>query len=585
MVARREVAPSTLHTVPGGTVSVRAASDGDGRNLDGYAYRWGELTDPWATAEYGPAREGFDRGAFAEAIAERAGRPFVFLDKHRERGGTVVGSVHFREDATGLHYQGRLLDTPAARAYAEEATVSDGVSLELIPGEVRREGGNVIHTKVRRLAGLAGEYVPAYRGASVAIRGQEGQMDDKCKDCGAQLQLGIAHSCTNSDKPAAGAAASDQPQAPLGDPAARAAALSWSTLPASDAIQSLVRETVNEAVRKIAERGSLQGAAADPFADLRGYGTLGLLVKAAAASGASAELRSYAARAIASRALADTVSTAGANAGVMTGNLAIRDIAGIVSRGRPAITAFGGPRPLGDETGLTLQWPYFDGTLTDYIGVQSAQKAEITSAAVNIKLGSEALLTYAGGTDIAYQLIQRGSPDILDAITRILLTAYGVVTDAAFVTELETGSVTKDYAEALSAVDFAELVGIIVDTSITVQTATGAPAAFALASSTAFAHFAKLIIAQSNQLVSDPDVNLRELQVSVGGLPIIHTPSVTAGKMIISNPLAAGWHEAGPFQASAEDVAKLGRNVAYWGMGAGARYIPAGIVEAYDVTP
>lgn len=585
-VATREVAPATLHTLHAGTVAVRAAEAGDGRTLEGYAYRWGELTDPWATAEFGPAREGFDRGAFDEAIAERGGRPFPYLDKHRERGGTVVGGVNFFTDNVGLGYRGRLLDTPAARSYAAEATVNDGVSLELIPGEVRREAGNVYHTKVRRLAGLAGEYVPAYRGATVAIRGQEGNsVDTKCKECGAELQLGIAHECRNSDRPAEGQSApAASPEAQQA--AARAAALGgWTAAPATESIQALVRDTVNEAVRRLAERGSVAGAAADPFADLRGYQTLGLLVRAAREKGASVELRSYAARAIASRALADTVSTAGANAGLMTGNLAIREIAGIVSRGRPAITAFGGPHPLGDETGLTLQWPYFDGTLTDYIGAQSAQKAEITSAAVNIKLGSEALVTYAGGTDVAYQLIERGSPDILDAIARVLLTAYGVVTDAAFVTELETGSVTKDFAEALSAVDFTELVGIAVDTSITVQTATGAPAEFILASSTAFAAWAKLVIAQSNQLVSDPDVDLRQLQVSIGGLPIIHVPSITAGKAIISNRLAAGWHEAGPFQASADDVAKLGRNVAYWGMGAGARYIPAGIVEAYDVTP
>ena len=55
--------------------------------------------------------------------------------------------------------------------------------------------------------------------------------------------------------------------------------------------------------------------------------------------------------------------------------------------------------------------------------------------------------------------------------------------------------------------------------------------------------------------------------------------------MIASNELAAAWMEDGPFQAAAEDVEKLGRNVAYWSLGAGARFIPAGIVEIFDVTP
>ena len=60
---------------------------------------------------------------------------------------------------------------------------------------------------------------------------------------------------------------------------------------------------------------------------------------------------------------------------------------------------------------------------------------------------------------------------------------------------------------------------------------------------------------------------------------------MTAGKLIVSNTLAARWHEAGPFYVTATDVAKLGQNVAWWSMGAGARYIPAGIIEMYDVTP
>ena len=51
-----------------------------------------------------------------------------------------------------------------------------------------------------------------------------------------------------------------------------------------------------------------------------------------------------------------------------------------------------------------------------------------------------------------------------------------------------------------------------------------------------------------------------------------------AGTAIVSNSLAAAWHEDGPFQASEEDVAKLGRNVAYWGMGAPVVYVPAGVV-------
>lgn len=285
---------------------------------------------------------------------------------------------------------------------------------------------------------------------------------------------------------------------------------------------------------------------------------------------------------LAQRALDDVVTTAGVNAALLTGNLTVRNVAGIVSRGRPAITAFGGPAGLGDTAGLNVTWPYFDGTLTDFVAAQSAQKAEIASSPVDIKLGTEALVTYAGGADIAYQLILRGDPSILDIFAQIVLTAWGVVTDAAFVTELESGSVTSDIG-ALGSVTFASLVTNIITTSTAVQTATGMPAEFILASTTAFAKYADLIAASSTALVTSGAQNLGTLSLSIGGLPIIHVPSITAGKHIISNSLAAKWHEVGPFQATAEDVAKLGRNVAYWSLGAGARYIPAGIIEVYDV--
>ena len=44
---------------------------------------------------------------------------------------------------------------------------------------------------------------------------------------------------------------------------------------------------------------------------------------------------------------------------------------------------------------------------------------------------------------------------------------------------------------------------------------------------------------------------LQGLNVGIGNLRIIHVPSITAGKFIISNRSAARWHEAGPFYMTA----------------------------------
>jgi HK97 family phage prohead protease len=553
-----------LRIITAGDVAIREDSDGDGRTIYGYAVRWGELTEAGGTVEYGELQEGFDRGAFAPAIADRGGRPWPFLDRH---GRNVVGSVAFTEDDRGLRYEGRLLDTPAAREYA--ATIpagNDGVSLEFMyrGAKSRRQGRAIIHTAIPRIAALAGVYIPAYRSATVAVRDDTGgrSMDQE--------------PTTTTAEPEAPATRSEAP-APF--------AMS------RDDMTQLVRDTALEVVRGMAERGAFAPGPrpSDPFA---GYRNLGELMRAAFNTEGDPsnptkgntpgpdDLRRYAARA-----LADVVFTAGANAGLSSGNLVTGDIKRIVNGGRPAITAFGGPRPLGDTAGLTLEWPYFDGTLTDYVAAQSAEKAEIESATIDIKLDTEALLTYAGGADISYQVLRRGNPSVLDAFGRIMLAAWAAVTDAAFVTELESGSVTVDYAEALASHDLAEFISNLITASLAVQAASGQPADFVLASTTAFTRLANLIVPSTITVAGASNADVRGLSFNLANVPIIHVPSITADKLIISNPLAAAWYEDGPFQVAAEDVAHLGRDVAFWSLGAGARFIPAAIVEAYDVTP
>ena len=80
-------------TTLAGHIAIR--EDGsDGRTIEGYAYRWGELSRS-GTPETGGRPEGFDRGAFAESIAERGDRSWPFMDTHYSRGGRVIGGIRF----------------------------------------------------------------------------------------------------------------------------------------------------------------------------------------------------------------------------------------------------------------------------------------------------------------------------------------------------------------------------------------------------------------------------------------------------------------------------------------------------------
>lgn len=544
-----------MNTAQLDTFAIRDATEGDGRTVEGIAVTYGQPVRG-GTAEYGNATESFAPGAFADIIASvERGERIPITDVHE--GVTVGYADHLWDEADGLHYSGRLMAVTAARDFAERvANRIMRMSIEFLPGAVQRGRDSVTHTKVAALGAIAGSHFPAYAGTSVAVRTVEGSS--------------VAEETTEV------AVTEAPPIKPV--------------MIGADQMAAIARQITDETIRSYAARGAFGGNAApvDPFAEFRGL-SLGALAQRTIGVG------EYAGRqttredtAWMRRALADITSTSGANAGVMTPGVST-EVYGIVSLGRPAITAFGGPRALGDGTGLSIDWPYFDGTLSSYVAAQSAQKAEIASATVDIKKGTEPLLTYAGGADISYQILRRASQPYLDIYMRILLASWALVSDAAFVTELESGSVTSDMTEPLSTLDATEFKNLVIDASVAVQLATGTPAEFVLASTTAFKQFAKLF----TPIVSQPSiantglgaVDIRSLTVNVGNLPLIHVPSVTAGKLIVSNRSAAAWFEDGPFQAQDEDVAHLGRDVAIWSMGAGARFIPAGIIEMYDVTP
>ena len=282
----------------------------------------------------------------------------------------------------------------------------------------------------------------------------------------------------------------------------------------------------------------------------------------------SAELRD-----VYTRALVDQITTN--NPGVMQPGV-VGQVRGIIDGGRPGVTAFGREGlPAG---GMSVDWPYFDGDLSTLVGLQAAEKTEITSVRVDLKKGTSALKTYAGGSDISYQLIRRSSPAYLDAYGQIMLAAYSVVTDKAFVDAVEAGMTGTEVVVDFATADNDAVREAVFAASVAVQQATGAPASFVLADAIAFGAIGGALNINGAANGQAGSANAATLSPNMSGLPVIFDPNVNAGTAIVSNGAAAAWHEDGPFEATDEDVAKLGRNVAYWGMGATAIYVPKGII-------
>jgi hypothetical protein len=277
-----------------------------------------------------------------------------------------------------------------------------------------------------------------------------------------------------------------------------------------------------------------------------------------------------------SRALADQITTN--NPGLLPPNWML-DVKNIVDLGRPGISAFGVESA--GTSGMEFAWPYFDGDLALIVEQQTTEKTEVNSVRIDIKKGTASLQTFAAGSDISYQLLQRSSPSYLDAHNRIMVASYALITDNAFVDAMLAASTPQNYNFAGDTTG-AEFRAGVFQASVTVETATGRGAEFVLVASNVFAEIGGWsTFFPSAYPVSNVSgvATAGTLGVNVSGLPVIHDRNLAAGAILVSNTATASWIEDGPALATAENVANLGRDIAIYGYGVSAAYTAAGIVS------
>lgn len=258
----------------------------------------------------------------------------------------------------------------------------------------------------------------------------------------------------------------------------------------------------------------------------------------------------------------------------------LSDVIGILPAVRPIVSAFGRD-PLPAE-GMAVNWPTFAGVGDDpstRVGVQATQKADIVSAKITLGQGTSPIVTYAGGLDISWQTLKRSNPAFMAIALRILTTAWAQVTDKAFGAALEAAATGTGTFPATPAA--ADVHRTLVAASAAVDDATGSPATFVLAGSSAWLGIASVPglfpAGQPGAVVGNVDA--AGLSLNVSGLPIIRAKHLTATEVIVSNGEAASWLEDGMFTATQDVVSKLGTDVAVWSLGAPGVFMPAGIVE------
>jgi HK97 family phage prohead protease len=477
------------------------------------------LAVPYGTeTKIGGLRESFAPGAFS--VDDVIGKPLAY--RHGEPIGRITGAES-RED--GLYIDFDIVNTAQGRDAAVLARTDSikGLSVGFIAARsaMSKARDAVTHTAANLLEVSLTPY-PAYATAGVSsIREIEGETMSETLDTEATVSV---------------------------DSEAR------------EAVAQL-RETVKEIEAK-----AFVSEPVHPLAQFRSFGEYSKAVLAGD---------------VEARALADQVTDN--NPGVMP-PVWLLQVKGIIDLGRPAITSVGGAESAG-TFGMEINWPYFAGDLTAIVEAQANEKDEVNSVEIDLEKGDATLATYAAGSDISYQLLQRSSPSYLDAHNRIMAASYSTVTDRKFTNDLWTGSTNTNIYDLSADTTGTAFREAVFTASMEVEDATGTPATVVLVSSALFSKigsFSTFFPAPYSVQNVSGVATASTLDVNVSGLRVVRAKWLDTDAdrhAIVLNGEAARWVEDGPRLATAENVSKLGTDVAIYGYGATAVYLPAGVVR------
>ena len=448
--------------------------------------------------------------------AEAIGKPFAY--RHGEPIGVITGAENKPD---GLYIDFQIVNTAAGRDAATlmRTGASKGLSVGFQPVKsVMNRAGDAVQHTLAKLLEVSQTHMPAYATGVSAVREEEEETEMSVE--------------TVEETPAVSA-----------------------DIEAREAIGAVRQELAT-----LAASVHVSAPAVHELAQYRSLGDYRLAVL-------NGEIES--------RALFDQVTDN--NPGVLPPNWSLI-VRGIFDLGAPTINAFG--RESAGTTGMTLNWPYWDGDLTTIVEEQVDEKDEVNSVAINILKGTANLKTYAAGSDISYQLLQRSSPSYVDAHTRIMLNSYVQVTDIAMVAAVY-GARTVEAYDLATDTDGSAFREAVFGASVSCQTATGMPAEFVLVSPNVF----KTIGGWSTFFPSNygtynvsGTATAANLSVSVSGLPVILDRNIGGDAILVSNREAAKWVEDGPRLATVENVAQLGRDVAIYGYGTAQIISGAGII-------
>ena len=497
-------------------LELRAEPDGDGRTLYGRILPYGEVI------EINGGKETFEPGVFSDTDPESV----LLLWQHdpAQPIGRATELEDVREgDAPGYYGTFRVADTTTARDALSllKDGIIRGLSVGIVPGQTSNRKGVRVHRQARLVETSVVTFA-AYNGAEALAVRKEEPMEDTAPDVLEPLEL-------------------------VADPVDLSGIETRLDTQATE-----LREVRNQIANIVLTEPQVEPP-------MSVYAAFAELLKMVADNPGE------------NRALADVVGTAPGNASALIRDQWISEVVGYINALRPLFSAAGTiPFP---SSGYGIAFPRITQHTT--VAKRGAEKSPIPTRELILDAGNFPMEWFAGGVDVALELISQSDPSVREVVVGSLMDQYAVATETEFAADTVAGATVG--GATLPVSDWDGFVGAVVATSGEIRTATGVPGdRLALTTASWLSLVGMLNPSQPATAVGvGPDFTAEA--VNVGGITAFHAPYLTADVQFNTKSLRNA--ERAPDTVTATNVALMGQDIGILGATIFAPFYPAGIVK------
>ena len=235
-----------------------------------------------------------------------------------------------------------------------------------------------------------------------------------------------------------------------------------------------------------------------------------------------------------------------------------------VDRRRP-LFATGGSAPF-PASGNNLALPKVTQETT--VAAHSAEKAAVSSQALQAVEVTYPLVWFSGAVDVAMELISQSDPSVLQVIASSMLTAYATAVEGDASTKLQAAGTHT--GAALDTATYAALVGDLITTSDLIEDATGAPGDICGVTSAQWIAILSLMDASDRRQFSmmnpqnaDGSGSLVTRGIDIGGIFVYRAPAALVALQYNQDSYKNA--EKSPMNVVTTNVELMGRDVGILG--------------------